>query len=619
MSVQKYFSTRITELLDKVNRDLFIPSIQRPYVWEPEQILRLFDSLMRGYPISTFLTWELQPQNVGDWDIYRFVDHFRQGDIHNEPATLDANRALTLVLDGQQRLTSLLIGLSGSYTVRNGVRGKGAGWVTKILLLDLFQSPDVQDIEEDDDAATARELYYGFKFAPIERLPKSDEQNLWFKVADIRDVRDRDQLGACLDRLLMLHPDLSEEQQSLVRSNVTRLWQVVHEEECLAYYMEREQSYDKVLDIFIRANDGGTKLSRSDLLMSMVTLRWSQFNARSETEAVTYKLRKLLDQETAFERDYLLRAGLFFNDLDFGFQLRNFTPRNIALVESTWSEVTHALQMAAELFKKFGITGGTLTGVNAVMLVGCFIYKQQRGKALADWSVSEADQDRIRRWIGAVLFHGVLSGAANVSMEYYRRTLNDRMRETPDFPVAAATQRMAVRGRKMSFDDEAVGRFFAQEPKSRTYRTCLQLLYSRVDWSAGDWQLVQIIPSHRLEEDRLRHKGVASDEIGALQSWSARLGNQMLLSHEEADAYYSMDLGDWVRSRSDEFRQQHCLPDSPELFNELRFLEFLQARRALIRDRLQTVLLDDAPVLKHGVVEPEADGTLAPAELMVAK
>lgn len=44
-------------LIEDVNRSIFLPHIQRPFVWEREQMARLFDSLMRSYPIQTFLFW----------------------------------------------------------------------------------------------------------------------------------------------------------------------------------------------------------------------------------------------------------------------------------------------------------------------------------------------------------------------------------------------------------------------------------------------------------------------------------------------------------------------------------------------------------------------------------
>mgnify|MGYP001179517206 CR=1 FL=1 len=606
--MQNYFGTRIINLLPRINKEIFLPSIQRPYVWEPDQILKLFDSLMRGYPINTFLFWELQPENLGDWAIYRFVRDFRHGDIHNDDASLSGEEKVILVLDGQQRLTSLLIGLGGSYTVRNGARGKGSSWITKVLYLNLLQSPEVE--EEDDDGVTVRELYYGFRFFAVERVPKNDINACWFKVQDIVPVVDESQLEATIQKLLLLNPDLEESRQELLRENLTRLWQVVHRDECLAYYLERTQSYDKVLDIFIRANDGGTKLSRSDLLMSMVTLRWDQFNARSETEAVTYTMREVLKQDTGFDRDYLLRSGLFFNDLDFGFQLRNFTPRNIAIIEANWVKVKRALLMAADLFNRFDITGSSLTGVNAVMLIGCYLYKSNRGRPLEEWFVSGEDQERIRRWISAVFFHGVLGGTANVTMEFYRRALNEHLRSSGTFPMEILAERMAIRGRNMAFDDNAVSRFIAQEFRSRNFDVSLRLLYARTDWSAKDWKVVQVIPSHRLLDDRLQLQGVSDADIRVYQSWANRLANYVVLNDEEAREYYSMDLEDWVRTRTSEFWLVHHLPDNPALYEEFNFLNFVQDRKRRIGAYLENVLKEErnnGEVMQyHAAVIPSA-------------
>lgn len=603
--MQKYFGARIADVLDKINHELFIPSIQRPYVWEPEQVLKLFDSLMRGYPINTFLFWSLQPEHLGDWDVYRFVREFRQGDIHNDAAALSTEKPVTLVLDGQQRLTSLLIGLDGTYTVRNGLRGRGSGWVTKMLMLDLLQSPE--DTEEEDEGAAARELYYGFKFFAVDRPPRSDAKAVWFRVSLVRSIISRDQLLATIDRLFLLHPDLTSEQHQLIASNLTRLWQVVHEEESLAFYLEREQSYDKVLDIFIRANDGGTKLSRSDLLMSMVSLRWHQFNARSETESVTYAMREALNQESAFDRDYLLRAGLFFNDLDFAFQLRNFTARNIGIIEARWTAVRQALLDAANLFKRFGITGGALTGVNAVMLIACYLFKRQQQYAGSHAELPLVDEERVRRWITGVLFHGVLSGAANVTMEFYRRVVNEQLRDRPGFPVQALTDRMTVRGRSMNFDDEAVGRFIAQESKSRIFTPCCCLLYDRTNWLTKDWQVVQVFGSHRLLDDRLRVQGMSNEDIRVCQSWAHRLANYIVLGDDDAREFFGMHIDDWVTSRPQGFWARHALPEDPTLYDECHFLEFVQARRRLLRDRLQTVLKDDVIAL----AQPEHAGASA--------
>lgn len=110
----KYQAETIGSILSRINHDVFIPGIQRPYVWEPEQIIKLFDSLMRGYPINSFLFWELQPENFGDWDVYKFVQRFRQGNIHNDEATPGNDRPVptkavtTMQLDGQHAINANL-------------------------------------------------------------------------------------------------------------------------------------------------------------------------------------------------------------------------------------------------------------------------------------------------------------------------------------------------------------------------------------------------------------------------------------------------------------------------------------------------------------------------------
>jgi transposase len=47
----------------RLNTQSFLPAIQREFVWRPDQIIQLFDSLLRRYPVGSFLFWEVQPEN----------------------------------------------------------------------------------------------------------------------------------------------------------------------------------------------------------------------------------------------------------------------------------------------------------------------------------------------------------------------------------------------------------------------------------------------------------------------------------------------------------------------------------------------------------------------------
>ncbi len=112
-----YRSESIATAIKALNDQYFLPAIQREFVWKPEQIISLFDSIMRGYPISSFLFWQLKEENRSKWEVYRFIENAKQG-THNELANTDGVHQMMLVLDGQQRLTSLLVGLKGTYTIK---------------------------------------------------------------------------------------------------------------------------------------------------------------------------------------------------------------------------------------------------------------------------------------------------------------------------------------------------------------------------------------------------------------------------------------------------------------------------------------------------------------------
>jgi len=275
-----YRSEPIAAILGRLNIQYFLPAIQREFVWKPEQVIQLFDSVLRGYPISSFLFWELQPENRDKWQAYRFIENATQAGMHNEVANTDGVQQLTLVLDGQQRLTSLLVGLRGSYTVKKKYKrwDDPKAWIKQHLYLDLFKDPKTP---EDDRLEGESGIYFGLGF--FEKSPKSENGQHWVKVGKILDFGAQDAFDTYLERQLDgLPEEITRRQENVFKRNLERLYRAVWKDEVISYYTEHDQDYDRVLDIFVRANEGGTKLSKSDLLLSMVTSQWGGVNARDE-------------------------------------------------------------------------------------------------------------------------------------------------------------------------------------------------------------------------------------------------------------------------------------------------------------------------------------------------
>lgn len=118
MSFQKPIT--IAEAMKKIDSNQYLlPAIQREFVWSSESIEWLFDSLMKGYPINSFLFWKVEGKTAKDYKFYRFISKYREKyKIHNEEFSTSNRDSFEAILDGQQRLTALYLGLKGSYAYK---------------------------------------------------------------------------------------------------------------------------------------------------------------------------------------------------------------------------------------------------------------------------------------------------------------------------------------------------------------------------------------------------------------------------------------------------------------------------------------------------------------------
>ena len=136
----------IREVLDSIaSHGYVLPAIQREFVWQPEQVCNLFDSVMQGYPIGEFMFWRVEAQNSGQYRWYDFVREYHQRDNPHCPELGPMqDKPLTAVLDGQQRLTAFNIGLRGSMAIKLPYKwwDSSDAFPKRVLALDLLAPPD---------------------------------------------------------------------------------------------------------------------------------------------------------------------------------------------------------------------------------------------------------------------------------------------------------------------------------------------------------------------------------------------------------------------------------------------------------------------------------------------
>lgn len=272
----EHIPLRVSDIIRQVNRDLYLPAIQREFEWETDRVERLFDSIMADFPIGSFLYWRLEQKNKHQWPVYEFIRDFDDESPHNPPANMAGiMKDITLVLDGQQRITSLLIGLRGSY------RFLYYRWRKTKLYLNLLKPP----LPNEDNP---EELTYEFSFREHQQ-PDGDKPELWYLVSRILDFEDAEDAKSDVKPQLA---GLLEDQRENANKLIGRLHNRIHTTLVGNYYEEKSQDYEKVLQIFVRANSGGRPLEYSDILLATATAQWKTLDARREIHDFTDSLKR---------------------------------------------------------------------------------------------------------------------------------------------------------------------------------------------------------------------------------------------------------------------------------------------------------------------------------------
>jgi hypothetical protein len=579
-----YQACTIATAVSRLNVQYFLPAIQREFVWRPDQIVQLFDSIMRNYPFSTFLLWDLKPENRDRWDVYRFIEHFHANETHNELAATAGLPQMALVLDGQQRFTSLLIGLKGSYTLKRKYKRQGdpSAWVKHHLYLDLFQDPD----REPDDGDLG--VRYGFAFLP--QRPDGDAGRRWFRVSEILDFDGEDRFEQFkYEERDKLPDDTTKGQQRVFEKNLDRLYRAVWKNESVSYYTEHDQDYDRVLDIFVRANEGGTKLSKSDLLLSMVTSKWAGVNAREEIYGFVDRVNQQLARKNDFDKDFVLKTSLVVTDLPVQYKVDNFSNQNLALIQRRWEAIKAAIEAGVNLVNWFGIDRDNLTSANALIPV---IYYMAQHPGLELRAATDAGAVRnasaVRRWLTAALLNGVFGGSSDNILRDIRRVLQEHG-GGPDFPIDALNAEIAKVGRTSRFDDSAVENFLEITYGRRTAFLALSLLYDDNSWGSTACHQDHIFPRSHFTPKRLADSGLPAAKQERYAALVDRIGNLQLLLPHENQAKSDREFREWLQTRDADYRRRHLIPDDAPLYEFDHFEEFVAAREELIRNRLRAV------------------------------
>jgi Protein of unknown function DUF262/Protein of unknown function (DUF1524) len=581
-----YASRTIGAVVDDVNRSYLLPAIQRPFVWSSNQVIALFDSLLKGYPISSFMFWAVDEETKAEVRCYKFIENYRP-DMMNEPTSAEG-RQLVLVLDGQQRLTSLLIGLRGTFSEKaKGARSaNAAAWSVKTLYLDLLKDPDPSST---DDADNEFGVTYGLAFHE-RRLGNSNRRH-WFKVGAMLDYADEQRLEALVAKVMAeLHPGVTAWERELAETTLRRLHRVIWKDEGINFFTESNQSADRVLDIFVRANDGGTKLSKADLLMSMITSKWSDGSAREEINGFVDFINKNLGAPNKVTRDLVLKASLVLCEYDPVYNVKNFTTEAIGEIERNWARIKQAIENTFRLINRHGITGDNLGSLNAVLPLVYYIYNSPDFDFRGSSEFERVNAAAMHRWLVNSLLVGAFVGHSDQTITTARATIHDHLRTARDYPTQKLFDAMGKGGRLSQVDERTIEELLElQYGRPRTF-VALSLLYHGIDWNGAAWHIDHIIPQAEAQKNVLRGRNIPEHHIQDILGAVNRLGNLQLLRGDENIEKGALPFRSWITGRRVDFHDQHLIPERLDLCDVMRLPEFVREREKLIRKRLMELV-----------------------------
>lgn len=378
-------------LLSQVDRDeIVLPAMQRPFVWKEDRIYRLVDSLLRGFPIGAVMLWRTAT-----------VQRFRRlprdldteiAEVFNfETSTDTSNRYL--VLDGQQRLTSLFAAFKGTYN-------------HKRLFIDVLSGS-----AEGKDPGNE---YYDCQFLATAEATALTSANggprrLYLPIQELIKINPVHAASAAHKKAQDLKLTDNESERiagifircATILSN-TKSLQVITVDEDPSHITPIEE----ILEIFVRVNSGGLVLQKSDLLMSILDLKWNDI--QPELQRLVRDINE--SRPFAFTRDDILKSLLLANSAETRFdklvndrkqveQLASRLPSYIPAIKRAWELLGCILMDNCRIYSERFFRGGH----NALLPFVLFLSERE--------SVTHDDRRKIVIGVYLSIMSGIFSGA----------------------------------------------------------------------------------------------------------------------------------------------------------------------------------------------------------------
>ena len=570
-----YKGMSIRKVIRLINSDrMFLPAIQRKYVWDENRIIKLFDSIMLGYPIGTFLFWEVNKNTANNmnYSFYKFINNYHERDNFVNPLVAMPiemeHDTFFSVLDGQQRLTSLYIALQGSLSLK-----KYKAWATnddayikKELYFNIEKEPIYNDEEEVEEDENANSLTYEFKFLTEDEALKDKR---WFKVKNILKYE------TLTDLVVFLK---NGNYPIVAYSNLSKLFDVLTKDDNsspINYFdIPTECNMNDVLKVFVRVNSGGIILSKTDLLFSTIVSYWDK--GREKVEELIKEINNQ-GQKFKFSNDFIMRTCLCVLDFPISLKPETFTKANVEQIKTNWTNIAKSIKDTVKLIVDFGFCHENLVSYNAVIPIIYYLYKN--GK------IDDDTKEEIKKYLIIAETKQIFGVASNQAISSVRNEMNKAIQKKEKFKMEILSELSLVGDRNFLINDDYLETLFKYDKGPYTFMI-LTLLYPNIIVN-GTYKFHQdhMHPFTGFVDSKLKAINIDENTIHRWKKDRNKLANLQLLQSDENESKNRSPLIDWLQTHQSEVKY---LPEniSYELKN---FDEFFKERKNLLKNQLKEI------------------------------
>jgi len=544
----------------------WLPNIQRPFVWSEAQIERLFDSLMRQYPISTLLIWKTK----SEMKHRKFIDNWK-GSLRLTDFYVPQNKKTKkLVLDGQQRLQSLYIGLKGSYE-------------GKELFFDVLSG----------DLVAPEDIRYRFRF-----IDADEAQWPWVLFKKVVSSTSLTPQKLATQFVAAAGVTLNDAQRDRLYENIERARMEFSMDENIAYQeldsIDEPNAYTEndVVEVFIRANSGGTRLGKSDLLFSLLTSTWD--DADLEMEQLIEGLNRT---GFLFDRDFVLKTCLALIGKGARYEVAKFRDGTTKeQIIKKWPEITDAIRAVKDFLVQKTLIRHDKALPSYLALIPLIYFRYHFPNK---WK----NDGPFKEYLLRTLVTGVFGGSPDNIIDKCNKTIADKQ----EFNLSEIYDAVRTDGRSLEVTPDMV---LGQSYGSREVHLYLSIWYPAFDYQPSfegySPQIDHIFPQSLLKKVKDVNPSTGRQDV-LHYKWQDRdqLANLMLLTAEENGFQNKCDIppDQWfaqkVKECGEDYLKLHLIPSDPQLWQLENFDKFIEERKKMILQKFGFMLhkghASDAP------------------------